>query len=151
MKNQKSIEERVIERLLSKLYPQNLLNALSALEEYTLSTDYSEKEGLIKQIYFLKGTRLTFSEIRSLRKSIRRKLVNEINAIAKQDNDKNAYEISVLIYALHKLSHQSEGVKGIYKRNPNIQYYSEFVERMINLLGDECNRKICIKNLKLLD
>jgi len=125
-KNQKIIR-KVIRRLLSKKYPQKMLNSLYILEEYTTCKLFYFEEEARLLMPFLKGTGYEYKNIRTLRKELRQELVNEINMRA--DLNKSYYEIGILILALKSVSHDSEETKGLHTKNDRIKFCCFYIDK----------------------
>ena len=105
---------------------------------------------LINSVPFLKGTDYGFSEIRTLRKDIRQELVEQINARAELDMP-NYYNIGILMLALKYVSHSSEGLKGLHRKNNKIRYCEFFIERMERVCIGRETLKIAMKALKVIE
>lgn len=141
----KSIEKKVIERLSSDLYPQRLLNGLVYLNEQTKTGMYKMEE--IQQLVpFLRGNTCGISELRTLRRNLRRQLVERINALAEADIG-TLYDLAVLIFALINLTGSLKKDKGLLKANPKINFCYDYV-KLILVLDTENEQKKMLKNLK---
>lgn len=146
-KNQKIIG-KVIKRLLSKNYPEDLLNSLLVLEDYTIHKEFYTEEELRMYVPFLKGTGYEFKEIRRLRKELRQELVNQINVRA--DLDRSYYEIGILILALERVSHCSEGTKGVHTKNSRIKFCCWYSDKIEDSCNTDATMKLAMKTLKLI-
>lgn len=148
-KNQKIIR-KVIKRLLSKKYPQDLLKSLTLLEDYTINKQlYYEEEMITKAVPFLKETRYNYKQIQTLRKELRQELVQQINARAEAEVG-SKYDIGMLLLALKYVSHGTEGLKGLHMKNDLISYCCFFIEKMEGVCGDAEAFKLAMKTLKLI-
>lgn len=75
----KSIEQKVVERLLKEPYPLRVLNGLLILsEQISTNGGYSEEE-IQESVPFLKGADLRIESLEQIRNSIKEKLIEQIN------------------------------------------------------------------------
>lgn len=141
----KSIEKKVLARLLSRSYPLKLLNGLLCLNEQIERASYTNEE-LLQLASFLKGTSLEISELKKLRANIKKELVNRINALAESDIG-TLYDIAILIFALSDLTSSPKREKELLKTNSKINFCCAYIE-MLSRLDTDYQQKEMLQYLK---
>lgn len=141
----KSIEKKVVKRLLSHSYPSKLLNGLLCLNEQIERASYTNEE-LLQLASFLKGTSLEISELKKLRANIKKELADRINALAESDIG-TLYDIAILIFALSKLTFSPKREKELLKTNPKINFCCDYI-MMLPYLDTDYQQKKMLQHLK---
>jgi hypothetical protein len=149
MKENQSIQKQVVQRLVSDSYPEEILNCLCRLEENCKKQVYTKAE-LLEYIPFLAGTTLKISEIREIRRGIREKIVVTINTFSEYASG-SYYEMSILIHALDIISHNSEGLRGINRKNDRIAFCCQYNEMVLGAYHTDKDIKKAFQALKLID
>lgn len=140
----KSIEQKVVERLLKEPYPLRVLNGLLILSEQISTNGGYSEEQIQESAPFLKGADLSIGSLKQIRNSIKEKLIEQINARAEADIG-SLYELAILIFALKNLDFSKNGLKD----NPKIKFCYDYLKVIVTLDTDAEQKKM-IENLKYI-
>ena len=140
----KTIEQKVVERLLKESYPLKLLNGLLYLSEQIFTDGGYSEEEIQKIAPFLKGADLSIESLKQIRTAIKEKLIEQINARAEADAG-SLYELAILIFALSNLTYSKKGLKDY----PKIRFCYDCIKLVVTLDTNKEQKKM-LENLKAI-
>lgn len=143
---EKSIEKKVIKRILSSKYPKKYLQALLIIEEQIKRNGIYPNEEMKILVPFLKETDFENEKLKKFQKSLSKQLIKKINTLAEKDKV-TYYDIAILIFALDNLT---GCFKKLNKKNPKIAFCCDYIE-MIAILDSDKSMKKRLLYLKNFD
>lgn len=133
----KSIEKKVIKRILSDKYPKKYLGALLTINEQIESDGIYPNTDMKVLVPFLKEPYFEIEKLKKFQKSLRKKIIKKINTLAEKDKV-TYYDIAILVFALDNLTGT---LKNLNKKNSKIAFCCDYIGMIINLDSDKAMKK----------